>query len=171
MHHNPLARTEVMLPDKVPLPSLLSDVKKAKCLTNVEGIVRTYVPTEVFLWKSMRNWGHEAYVRVIFEFLLDLGRKEGIEAIFEYLEGIERKNFNLTLAYFWINLVQMALLKHGVDLEKFPVAEELRPKSVADLGKAVQDKLLWQEYYSEAVLEKGKEAFIPPDIKQIPNKM
>lgn len=169
------SRTEIVLPDKIPLPSLISDV--TRMMPQQPGIsemvVRDELPVEAFLASvrhgAMSNWGHEAYLRVVFELLLLLGRRQGKDVIFEHLGAVEKANFHLTLAYFWIQMVQLHLLRLGVDVAN-PTPLEKRPR-LSDL-KDVHDSFLYREYYSEEALfgpsSKAATEFVLPDKKQFP---
>lgn len=176
MLHSPLSRTEVVLPDKLPLPSLLSDVSQHSAQPGVRAIVlRDALPVESFLASvqqgSMSNWGHEAYIRVIFELLLMHGRRAGKDVIFKHLQAVEKNNFHLTLAYFWIQFVQLALTRAGVDVSTPLPAGDLRRPHLEDLA-LLRDSFLYKEYYSDEALfgqaSKGNSEFVPPDKKSFP---
>lgn len=95
----------VVLPDKIPLPSLVSRVdKKSVIVENVA--LKPSLPADVFLANvflgTIESWGHQEFLRCIFELLLEHGRKDGKELIFLHLQKVEKEHFHLTLAMFWV---------------------------------------------------------------------
>lgn len=172
----PKAKEVVVLPDKRPLPSLLTDTSRQKLDNNNNNVVvfKEPLPTMAFLTSvsqgTMESWSHESYLRVIFEILLEYGRPQGKDLVFTYLKGIEKAHFNLTLAYFWMQMMHLALARKGLDVQK-PVEAEKRPPFLLLMRDEFGDDQMYKKYYSDNVLfEDGKEHFVPPDKCQFPMK-
>ncbi len=170
------SRVRVVLPDKNPLPSLLSNVNKPSVLSPSEHhALRNdlLLPADAFLANvrmgTIDSWSHESYLRMVLELLLELGRKEAREAIYQHLKAVEKEHFHLTIAMFWIQMVQLDLARLGVQVTD-RVELALRPASISALSAPIHDKSLWKQFYSEKALFKGNAAteFVPPDLKPFP---
>ncbi|GAQ85950.1 GTP-binding ADP-ribosylation factor [Klebsormidium nitens] len=125
MLHTPEARTSVVLPDKAPLPSLVSDVReRSSALEKTAGIspaaessstgsaVHASENDADFLARfeggQLDRWNHECLIRVIFLYLITLGRAQGKEKILTELRRHEGSGFHMTINYFWIQMVDFA---------------------------------------------------------------
>jgi len=128
MLNDPDARTMVLLPDKVPLPSLLVDVKALASssaagskdftsgddnksprapLTDAEFLLRLSQST-------LPGWGHEVKLRVLYLLLCAWGRsKHGVDAVLAVMKTIEGSGYHLTLEYFWIQLLTLHIIQEA----------------------------------------------------------
>lgn len=176
---DPRSREEVVLPDKVPLPSLLVDVRgrggPVGPLPEVKRM-ELELPTDAFL-ENVRSghvtaWSHDAYLRVVLELLQEHGRREGLPRVFECLRSVEKAAFHVTLAQFWVQMVHLHLARRGVDVSG-PVAPERRV-SVAALAPELPSDL-WRQYYSDDVLlgpaSHAASEVVLPDRKPFPMKV
>ncbi len=167
----PVAKGEVVLPDKVQLPSLLSQVARP-AISAAAPNLKPDLPADAFL-ENVRSgrvseWGHRAYIRVIVELLQDCGRREARDLIFRHLSAVEKSAFNATLCMFWIQMVHLSLARRGVDVSG-PVAKGRVP---VDELVDVQDSFLYRQYYSDKVLfdESAVREVLLPDLKPFPQK-
>jgi hypothetical protein len=168
----PTAKGEVVLPDKVPLPSLLSQVAKPS-ISNLAPNLKPDLPADAFL-ENVRSgriseWGHRAYVRVIVELLQEHGRREGRELICNHLAAVEKGAFNATLCMFWTQMVHLALARRGVDVSHSVVSNG---RLTVDELTEVQDSFLYRQYYSDKVLfaDTAAREVVLPDLKPFPQK-
>eukprot|EP00639_Heterosigma_akashiwo_P031071 CAMPEP_0194663306 /NCGR_PEP_ID=MMETSP0295-20121207/742_1 /TAXON_ID=39354 /ORGANISM="Heterosigma akashiwo, Strain CCMP2393" /LENGTH=315 /DNA_ID=CAMNT_0039544741 /DNA_START=145 /DNA_END=1090 /DNA_ORIENTATION=+ len=131
MLNNPEAREKVVLPDKKPLPSFITDVGSLKergsrdnGFAQTEAKPKHYeavMDPHGFLSKFEENkldGGaiHETFLQVVALYLLRDGRRNGTEQILvemERLEGRGEWGFHLTLNYFWIQMVTYGLELSG----------------------------------------------------------
>jgi len=113
---DPDARSMVLLPDKIPLPSLLVDPHQVsqskehdssstgakepkKPLTDAEFL-------QLLAENKLPGWGHEVKLRIIYLLLCSFGRSSrSMDFILNTLRGIEKEGFHLTLSYFWVQLM------------------------------------------------------------------
>lgn len=122
MLHTPEARSSVMLPDILPLPSRIPSDKTvqnvellASAASNVhlpqisrlsDGKVYTLFQDHV-----LPAWGHDIKVRMIYIMLNLYGRnKGGVDKILNVLESFEGVHFHITETYFWIQMVTFYML-------------------------------------------------------------
>jgi hypothetical protein len=61
---------------------------------------------------------------------LEYGRADARQMIFDHLQAVERNNFHLTLAVFWIQMAHLSLLRVGVDVSH-PVDEGKRTTALS----------------------------------------
>lgn len=127
MLHTPEARSSVMLPDILPLPSR---IPSDKTIQNVELLASTAVNIRLPQISSMSDgkvislfqqhtlpaWGHEVKLRVIYIMLNLYGRNRGgVDKILDALQSFEGIHFHVTEAYFWIQMItfyMLSLQKH-----------------------------------------------------------
>jgi ADP-ribosylation factor protein 1 len=97
--NNPEARSQMVLPDIKPLPSLVTGVgiDAAEDTTVTKAAVDALPKAapnsdeefiQQFEDKKLNRWNHECFLRVIFIYLNKLGRKEGVNKVFEVRCGI-----------------------------------------------------------------------------------
>uniref|UniRef100_A0A7R9VZ73 Uncharacterized protein n=1 Tax=Chlamydomonas euryale TaxID=1486919 RepID=A0A7R9VZ73_9CHLO len=166
MLHDPEARTQVVLPDVKPLPSILSDVSGLKHRAAAtaaaaaeqpqQGAVDVGLPSQASflptLWspgsangdaafvrdfeaRVLREWGHRSLIRVVYCYLSFLGRRNGAKEVFTRLEVWQASGFNVSLAYFWIQMVTEALMPDFRDvLFPPPAPPPAPPQGLAAVG-------------------------------------
>jgi len=177
--HNLDARDEVVMPDKKPLPSLLSggnhQQQQAASATRqeVKEQPQAFMPRELsdqaflelFRQRRLPCWGHEAKLRAIWLLLQSEGRRQGgTGRVFAALQQVEGNMHNVTESYFWIQMVTYCGARMGETTASF-FAEFIRH----DCCKVLLDPGLLYSHYSEELLVKGASAFNLPDKKPLPN--
>eukprot|EP01034_Spumella_vulgaris_P021915 gene21915-27992_t len=122
MLHDADARIMVLLPDKLPLPSLVTSTASttSSVVSVSEGVkysagVLKLVPSapltdgeflSLFHAQRLPGWGHDAKIRVIYLLLCRYGRSSAsVDYILSRLASVEKANAHLTLNYFWIQMV------------------------------------------------------------------
>ena len=135
MLKDPVARTQVVLPDKVALPSLVG-VSEAK-LAGGQGVVpieERFGPAKPltdaeflakFREKSLPSWGHEVKIRAIWCLLQEHSERQrgaagggedgrrggGTNKVMEALQAVEGASHNVTGTLFWVQMVTFCRAK------------------------------------------------------------
>jgi hypothetical protein len=117
---DPLSRTQVMLPDIKPLPSIVpvdssenSNLNQRKGVLTLPNLQETSDKAfyDLALVKKLPSWGHEVKLRLIYVMLLVHGRqKGGVDQILKLLESVENEGFHLTLNYFWVQMLTYQIM-------------------------------------------------------------
>jgi hypothetical protein len=185
MLHNPTAKEQVVLPDKKPLPSMVSNaltkganLESKEADSNEEKKVSAPLTDEEFLVsfdaKALKNWSHKSYIRLVWCFLHEYESKKSsgarrakfVDQIFDKLKTQEGKAFHATIAYFWIQMVHNAMLSEGKDQSgTFEVFWENESAS------KLQNSLLHQEYYSRDLIasQDAQKDTVLPDLQPLPS--
>eukprot|EP00455_Lapot_gusevi_P006711 TRINITY_DN12874_c0_g1_i3.p1 TRINITY_DN12874_c0_g1~~TRINITY_DN12874_c0_g1_i3.p1 ORF type:complete len:213 (+),score=30.49 TRINITY_DN12874_c0_g1_i3:90-728(+) len=163
----PQAQDTLVLPDLQPLPSLVTDISKLKMEHAEE---KKEVPDQAvvehdlvsrFEALQLRSWSHEVMVQVIFSYLSTMPRKEALDKILSGLERFQGEGYNLTVSYFWIQMLHFAI-------ESLPATQ----RSFQDVMQAhpeFRDPLLYLQYYSTEKINEGARDMQLPDKKPLPN--
>jgi len=172
MMNNQEARIQVVLPDLLPLPSMITDVSKLSKNVNNMTINQANQPKvlkdeefiQLFEQKKLNSWGHTQFLRVIFIYLTKKGNKqEVIKEIFTQMEKFHGEGFHLTLTNFWIQVVDLSLAKSGNN----PAPMDF----VTFFGKApeLQNENLPLDYYKKEVLysKEAEKSIVSPDKKKL----
>jgi len=166
---DPAAQTQVVMPDKRPLPSLLSDVSASK-QHGKEGLLPAVHEVsdqeflDLFLQRKPPAWGHETRLRAIWLLLRNEGRRQsGTTRIFEALRQAEGDMHNVTESYFWIQMVTY----YTAMINEACFAAFARHNKCTDL---LDPRIIFR-HYSEAVLVRGVSEFQLPDQKPLPSIM
>eukprot|EP00406_Dinophysis_acuminata_P018000 CAMPEP_0179342998 /NCGR_PEP_ID=MMETSP0797-20121207/70734_1 /TAXON_ID=47934 /ORGANISM="Dinophysis acuminata, Strain DAEP01" /LENGTH=459 /DNA_ID=CAMNT_0021057307 /DNA_START=66 /DNA_END=1442 /DNA_ORIENTATION=- len=153
--HNPEAQTQVVMPDKKRLPSLLSKIDAKAPSKSAEQHVQAGKQLndqqflEGFRGRTLPSWGHEARLRAVWLLLQEHGRRQGgTGRILEALRHAEGAAHNVTEAYFWVQMVTCYAAKTG---EAASFAEFSRHGACRGLFDA---RLIFK-HYSEDAVEKG----------------
>lgn len=169
MNQNPDARTQVVLPDKLPLPSLLSSTTTAGPIRPIEERFAPAKPMDdaEFLMRlqarTLPSWGHEMKVRAVWTLLREHGRQRGgTGKVLEALKGVEGSGHHVTVAYFWLQMVTLCDAKAG-DVATYAKFIQ-RPECAKLLNPDLIDK-----HYSERVLANSKDEFAIPDKQPLPS--
>ncbi|GFR46884.1 hypothetical protein Agub_g8525 [Astrephomene gubernaculifera] len=119
----PESRTTVMLPDKRPLPSIITDLS-ALSIKDQPSAPDTSTTTSItttgaipdaeflrrFLDRSLDRWNHECLLRAMYCCLAAHGRRRGGEVALAGLRALQgMTGFHLTLNYCWLALLTHAL--------------------------------------------------------------
>ena len=163
------ARTQVLLPDVRPLPSLLSAVDASPGRA-VEDLVQPAAPLtdddwlERFRCRTLPSWGHEARLRLIWILLRQHERREAVRRIFDELKALEGEGHHATLTYFWVAIVTQCSAK-AADAATY-ADFWTRPTSVG-----LRNPDLTAKHYSERLLasDRARMEFVPPDVKPLPS--
>jgi len=111
--------------------------------------------------RKLTGWNHLFYLRVIYVYLKQLGRREGVKKAMAELEKFQKEGYHLTLTYFWIQMVDLA------------IATESQQTSFSDLIEANRDlknEDLWLRYYSKQIIDgKAQSEMVLPDKQPLPS--
>mmetsp|Transcript_10493 Transcript_10493/g.34463 ORF Transcript_10493/g.34463 Transcript_10493/m.34463 type:complete len:519 (-) Transcript_10493:54-1610(-) len=173
MLQTPDSRTQVVLPDVRPLPSLLSSTTGGKGDAAASPVVQpNAAPLSddewLLRWESreLPAWGHEARLRLIWLKLTRLERRDAVRAIFDELAAFEgAAGHHVTLAYFWIHMVTACIAREG----------EKRSPTYALFARQPPFQFLrnvdhTDRFYSQKQLysDRARTEFVPPDLKPLP---
>ncbi|PNH09923.1 ADP-ribosylation factor [Tetrabaena socialis] len=108
----PESRSAVVLPDKRPLPSILSDLT-ARPAADKQGCPQAPKLTDAaflerFQAGTLDRWNHECLLRAIY-CCLGHGRRRGVSMALDGLRSLQKDGFHLTLSYFWIQMLTQLL--------------------------------------------------------------
>jgi hypothetical protein len=181
---DPEARSSVLLPDKVPLPSIVGELSNHSAPSEpleIRLIPKPPTPDDVYIseFKSgkLSGWGHDPKLRVIYLMLKANGRRsDSVDDILNSLEEFERTSTHVTINYFWLQMVtyHMALYAKRV-LTAIPGGDSAPEfHAFADfirhpLSAPLRNQLLYDNYYSRSAIDRGNDSFIIPDIKPLPS--
>ena len=125
MLNDPNARTNVLLPDKLPLPSIITSItsitKDTSRNSNQEqqssssqlenNIIPKEPATDIQFLEDyekgiLKSWGHEVKIRLTYILLCKHGRQKGrVDIVLNIIETIEKSGYHLTLTYFWLQMI------------------------------------------------------------------
>ncbi len=116
------ARTEVLLPDLRPLPSIVAssldrNKRQPQCAPIVPVASIAWSDEafyEKYLQQSLPAWGHLPKLRLMYVFLLAVHgrRRGGSDRILEALKQLEgAAHFHLTSSYFWLHILTQTVLR------------------------------------------------------------
>jgi len=169
MLHSPAARTQVVMPDKVPLPSLITSTATSTPVALVEERFAPAKPMddatflERFHAKTLPSWGHEAKIRAIWCLLREHGRQRGgTDKLLQALQQVEGPGFNTTMAYFWIHMVTLASAKSAD-------CADYRTFVQQQTNQQLLNPDLITKHYSKKAIDKGISEMTLPDKKPLPN--
>jgi len=167
MLRSPHARTQVATPDKVPLPSVISSLEQPGPARPAQEIVSPARPLEDaefltrFRERTLPSWGHEARVRAIWTSLSEGGAGGRTRAL-DDLKSMEASGHNVTVAYFWLQMVTYCIAKTG------PAATYAEFIQRPECQQLLNPDLI-NKHYSDHVLANGADEFNLPDKKPLPN--
>lgn len=128
MLHTPAARTSVMLPDLLPLPSRIPTDQTVQNVQLLSTPGRTLPQlTQItdgkmyalFRRKQLPAWGHEVKKRLLYIALNLHGRSHGgVSLILSQIQEVEGRHFHMTETYFWVQILtlQMTWLEKEIGL-------------------------------------------------------
>ncbi|GLC43758.1 hypothetical protein PLESTB_000905000 [Pleodorina starrii] len=128
----PESRERVVLPDKTPLPSIITDLTSLRAAlpgTTQPGGAATAAPLppsqqapqpptapltddaflDRFLTRSLDRWNHECLLRAVYCCLKRHGRRRGGDAALDALRAMQGSDFHLTICYFWLCILTHTL--------------------------------------------------------------
>lgn len=130
---------------------------------------------------TLRAWGHDCKIRVIYLLLQRRGRTgQSASAIIETLAAAEGVDAHLTVNYFWVQMVtyHMAVVAKSASASSSADANEGDGRAKCGLTfnefmaqprcQALREQLLYQKYYSRGVIDRAAIEFVLPDLKQLP---
>jgi ADP-ribosylation factor protein 1 len=179
MLNNPKARSEVVLPDRKPLPSILpqkisndvsdeskSNIAPMKKQSNLEMSEMEFM--QAFENRTLDSWSHNNFVRVIWNVMKEyenakssgIPRSKFVDELFSKMQKFMKSDFHLTLTYFWIQIVHISMQTRNVD--KF--------KEFWESSVHLHNQLFHQEFYSTLPIPSSKEMHLP-DKKPFPKSL
>lgn len=178
MMNNPAARTQVVLPDIKPLPSIIAssvadpsrlpaDSSKGLETRLAEAKVETDEDfLAAFEARALKGWGHRHFLRVIFVYLRKKGRQQGAKEIFSRMEQLMGNGYHLSITYFWIQMVDFAIARNTASLP--PSADFAQ--FAAGISDLLQDEKLYLEYYKKETIfsPEAEKGMVLPDKKKLP---
>lgn len=163
------SRLQVMLPDKRPLPSILSDVQANDTYVSVQlsGPMADSKFLALVLQSKAPAVGHEARIRTIWTCIeVTNNLRESREKAFVALQILDGEGYHETCSYFWIQMVTLARAKTDDrayatyhDFVRDAKAQFLRNPDYSD------------KFYSTKMWVQGVTAMVLPDKKQLPNAL
>jgi len=171
------SRMTVALPDRKPLPSLLSNVDAAKGTPAPVLQVSRRAPLSDdefltrFVEKDLPSWGHEHKLRAIWICLAREGRSKGLKRAFTGLENMEGGGHHVTETYFWIQMCSFcaATAAAAAAAATTPPFATFAMFIQAPTSQKLRNPSLISKYYTTKQLDAGKESFVLPDKKQLPS--
>ena len=171
------SRQKVVLPDIKPLPSILSSLttpsnpvvlSKKKVLSDLEFLQK-------FEDKTLEQWSFEDELRATYVSLYTKGRRNGTKMVHSGMEKFQGSGYNLTITYFWIQMVWYYMCTEGLDQNaglEGPAPSPMEFSTFIEKYALLLDRKLPLKYYSEKVLyrdPKSATEFTLPDKKQLPS--
>ncbi|EFJ50977.1 hypothetical protein VOLCADRAFT_88144 [Volvox carteri f. nagariensis] len=138
MLQSPESRIRVVLPDKRPLPSIITDLSTLRRGTTTSAASQAPGPLtdaeflDRFLGRSLDRWNHECLLRAVYCCLKRHGRRRGGDVALDGLRALQGPDFHLTICYFWL-----CLLTHTLASEYHAALFTDRPAKAAE-GTAVE---------------------------------
>jgi len=173
---NEEAKMQVVLPDKKQLPSMVSmpaDPSETGHKIALAKEINDEAYLALFRRQALPSWGHEPKLRAIYVSLRDTGRRKGgtnqLLAMMQHLEG---SGYNVTLAYFWIQMVTYFMVvvdKASVDSPTGGSAPSFAVFINRSECKDLLDPKLVSKHYSEGAIDAGASELRLPDKKPLPN--
>lgn len=156
--------------EKSPAEVVTSDIKTAtesKAVKPAATKLQPQTDAEVFAsWRenTLDAWGHSVMLRVIFTALSSLPRREAVDCLFEHMRTYQGTEFNFTLLYFWIQMVEVARAR-----SKAAVATTYAEFQVAN--PELDNSQLWETHYSSELIwsPTAYQEFVMPDKKPFPS--
>ena len=168
------SRQQVVLPDIKQLPSIISSItphSKVEVLVVKEKALTDSEFLQKFEDKSLERWGLEHEIRAVYVCLVSRGRREGTKLVHAGMERFQGSGYNLTVTYFWIQMVWYYMCVEGLDqISGTDGATEF--SSFIEKYSLILDRKLPLKYYSSKVLYDDPRAaaeFVIPDKKQLPS--
>lgn len=173
------SRKQVVLPDIKPLPSIISSITHSAPPVPPE-VKKQSMSDDEFLEKfenkSLNQWGLEEEIRAVYVSLIRKGRRQGTKLVHSGMEKFQGGGYNLTVTYFWIQMVWYYMCVEGLD--KISRVEETTSPPPTEFYTFIEkypvilDRKLPLKYYSSKVLYENPTSageFVLPDKKQLPS--
>ena len=171
------SRTQVVLPDMNPLPSMLTPVGPLlraveESGKRVEDYIAPAAPLTDDSWlqqfesKTLLSWGHNERIRLLYLRLSRLNREDALDQLFRELKEFEKQGHHVSIVYFWISYVTLCITKvNGDDAMTF---DEFASKPSS---QCLKNPDLIDKYYTLSLIdsERARNEFAIPDKKQIPS--
>lgn len=183
---DPEARSTMLLPDKISLPSITGTA--AGTMTDKKLLTQPREPlTDAEFLEHFNNslinsttgdkltgWGHESKLRLIYLVLLQNGvtTQTSVTNVLNVLQEFEKSAYHVTINYFWVTMLRyqlMATIKEkGItftDQSNVAFSDFLRQPTCQPL----RNQLLYEKYFTRGRIDQGETEFTVPDIKQLPS--
>lgn len=177
MLETPEPRNTVVLPDKHQLPSIIGGTDQLPANTTAlnnkasmeEATDKDFL--DQVLDGSLDKWSHECYLRFIWTTLASLGRKKGLNVVFEEMKKREAESFHYTITYFWVQMISLVLAMKTSEETTFKTLVDNPQYTQHMLQKLLSSKTYFLEYYKKDTIfsEVAQEGMVLPDIKPLPN--
>lgn len=135
MLHDADARMMVLLPDKLPLPSIVSTTTTTQAVSRsvIDNLPRQpLTDTEflrLFMQMKLPGWGHDVKIRAIYLLVCRYGHNSAADKLtLGLLQAVERSGFHYTISYFWLHLVALHVLR-AMKADPTVVADAYRSSS------------------------------------------
>lgn len=169
------SRTQVVLPDKVQLPSFVGGVaQRGGAGTDAPPLRQpALMADDEFLACCLRgappSWGHEPRLRLIWAALRNAGDNQpaGRAAAREALQSLDGAQHNTTAATFWVQMVTLCIARCGksASVPVLTFAQFIqRPEC-----QLLRNPDLIDKHYSERALQGGVVSFAMPDKQPYPS--
>ena len=183
-------KNEMILPDLINLPSIITNIKKVKVKIKLNQNYKRFNDTDYdflnhFENKTFKTWeGHISFLRVIYCYIQKL-KAQYTSIIQSKWKQFDSYNYNMTITYFWIHIMRYYInlyqsqgdIKHE---EKSPqqMKNDNADKSFEGFLNFCASKYKcrieydewWKEYYSEKLMKNTpSNKLVMPDLKQLPD--
>ena len=175
MRENP---NEMILPDLIPLPSMITNVKKIKVKVQIRSSQQRFRESDDEFIKHFEGRtfssfeGHISFLRVIWCYIHL--KDEDIETKWREFDEF---NYNLTKTHFYIRMVRYYNCLYHNRVFESSANESSSSRSFDGFLNFCSSKRQcriehddwWKEYYSETLLQnEGKNKLMMPDLKKLP---
>eukprot|EP00299_Pterocystis_sp_00344_P014717 c7308_g1_i1.p1 GENE.c7308_g1_i1~~c7308_g1_i1.p1 ORF type:complete len:125 (-),score=31.75 c7308_g1_i1:10-384(-) len=122
----------------------------------------------MFEKRTLKSWGHQSMIRLVFLLLSKHGRQKGVQIILDTLQHFQGASFHFTLTYFWIQMVHIcvATVSRSRSLNSFADFS-----SAAETATVLNDSNYYLQFYSVNVIDSPAAAtqMVLPDKKPLPS--
>lgn len=163
------SRKEVVLPDKRPLPSIVTNLKplEFKAMSGDGPLFPTPPPhtgplsdcefLEAVRDKKLPGWKHEDLLRVIWECLRLHGVRKGPDQAIHLLRGFQGGGFHYTITYYWCQVLRMVMVHDWASdvarLDQAAVEREAAYKVTAAAKQAADQAAVNDTRWANALLK------------------
>ena len=175
---------EMILPDLLSLPSIITNIKKIKVkIKSNRNYKRFKEKDEDFLInfenKTFKSWeGHTSFLRVIWCYINKL-QAQYTSIIQKKWKQFDSYNYNMTKTYFWIHIMRyyIKLYKQEKDNNHSDEKDDDEWSFEGFLNFCntkykcrIEYDLWWKEYYSQTLIQNtARNKLVFPDLKQLPH--
>ncbi len=134
---------------------------------------------------SLPCWDHKTHIRLAYIVLRDEGRRKAVTTIMSLIEKFIKnsirtngRTFHVSMTYFWLHLIHLAMLLSQIPLGEPPAGETDAADDVRTFNAFLERNLwllnggLFKKFYRDETLLRNEEArrvFVPPDLQPLPS--